>query len=248
MPPDRLLGDGKGGGAQGALLLVVGAVGGVGASTLAAALSAELAADGSGVGLVDLDGLRGGIDVLLGVETEPGARWPELADVDGTVEATDLDGVLPTWRGVEVLSAGREAVSPRPEAVASVLGALLLRNAHLVVDLPAHGLGALAGRGPVERPDRTVLLTTQDVRGVVGGRAATPLLPGGEVELVVRSCRDPVVAADEVARLLGLPPALVLGSDRGIAGAVDRGLGPVPARGSRLGRTVRRLAARVSGG
>lgn len=89
---------------------MVGAVGGVGASTLAALLARERAVDGRRVVLVDLDLGHGGIDVLLGLERATGARWPELAAARGTLALDDLDGLLPRWRGVEVLSAGRTAV------------------------------------------------------------------------------------------------------------------------------------------
>ena len=234
--------------ARGVLTLVVGAVGGVGASTLAALLAAELAVHGAEVGLVDLDATGGGIDVLLGVETASGARWPDLATVHGAVQAGDLDGVLPTWRGVEVLSAGREALAPGREAVVGVVSALLERNADVVLDPPGHALEPVVGAGPVARPDRTLLVTAQDVRGVAGGATVVPLLPGGVVDLVLRRRPDPVVAVEEVGHLLGVPVLTTLGADRDLAGAVDRGLGPVPRRRSRLARAVRRTAHRVSAG
>ncbi len=91
--------------------VVVGAVGGVGASTLAALLARRRAAAGGSALLVDLDLGRGGIDVLLGLERASGVRWPDLAGVRGTLALDDLDGLLPRWRGVDVLSAGRPAVT-----------------------------------------------------------------------------------------------------------------------------------------
>ncbi|HOU94440.1 MAG TPA: P-loop NTPase [Polyangiaceae bacterium] len=237
------------------MIVVTGAVGGLGASTLAALLAAELARDGASVGLVDLDHVNGGIDVLLGAEGRPGARWSELAEVGGRVEAADLDGVLPSWLGVEVLSAGRRQVDPDAGAVAGVLGALLARHRHVVVDLPAHGLHAAAGLlgpggtggvGGIPAPACSVLLTGQDIRGVAGALAIRGALLGGPAGLVLRARRDAVVAPDEAVQLLGLPLLGTLRDDAGVAGAVDRGLGPVPRRRSALARTVRRLAAEVS--
>lgn len=229
----------------GSLIVVTGAVGGVGASTLAALLAAELARNGASVGLVDLDHTNGGIDVLLGVEGRPGARWSELADVSGHVEAADLDGVLLSWHGVEVLSAGRRQVDPRAGAVATVVGALVARHEHVVVDLPSGGLRGAAELGPVATPWCTVVLTGQDVRGVAGALAIREALPDGPVGLVLRARPDAVVAAAEAAHLLGLPLVATLPRDRGVAGAVDRGLGPVPPRRSGLARSVRRVAAQV---
>ncbi len=227
--------------------MVIGAVGGIGASTLAALLAAELARDGAPVGLVDLDQHRGGIDVLLGAEGCHGARWPELTDVRGPVAPADLDDVLPTWRGVEVLSAGRRPVEPAPGAVAAVVAALVARNRHLVVDLPVAGLALLAEAGPLQVADEVLVVTGQDVRGVAGALAIGARLPPAGAGLVLRARRDAVVAPAEVARLLGLPLVARLPADTGVAGAVDRGLGPVPPRRSALGRSVRTIARRVDG-
>ena len=56
---------------------VVGGCGGAGASTFACVLAAT-AATGWPAVLVDLDPVAGGIDVLLGIEAVPGARWSGL--------------------------------------------------------------------------------------------------------------------------------------------------------------------------
>ena len=56
------------------VLAVVGGSGGVGASTFAAALATAAAP----ATLIDLDPVSGGIDVLLGIEDVPGARWSGL--------------------------------------------------------------------------------------------------------------------------------------------------------------------------
>jgi len=231
----------------GSLVLVIGASGGVGASTMACVLAAELAADGSRVGLVDLDPLSGGLDVLLGVETRAGARWSELGDVRGDIAADDLDDVLLPWRGVEVLSAGRHHTVHSPAAVASVLTAMITRNDHVVVDLPARGLAGISGAGPLRAPDHVVLVVSQDVRGVAGALAIRDQVPTDRAYLVLRARPDPVVAPAEAAQLLDLRLLATLPRDRGVPGAVDRGLGPLPPRRSRLARAVRSVAVQVSG-
>ena len=66
-----------------ATIAVVGASGGVGASTFAAALArTQCAAVGRAL-LIDAHAYSGGLDLLLGVEAEAGARWPELTVGDG---------------------------------------------------------------------------------------------------------------------------------------------------------------------
>src|SRR5579875_2141374 len=83
------------------VVAVLGGSGGVGASTFAAALAT---AAGRAV-LVDCDPLGGGIDVLLGVEAVPGARWSGLRVNGGRLDPHALDEGLPRWRDVRVLAA-----------------------------------------------------------------------------------------------------------------------------------------------
>ncbi|WP_234464930.1 CpaE-like family protein [Corynebacterium macginleyi] len=63
-----------------ATIAVVGASGGVGVSTFAAALARShcMAGEQSRALLIDATAHSGGLDLLLGVETSPGARWPDL--------------------------------------------------------------------------------------------------------------------------------------------------------------------------
>ncbi len=62
-------------GARGEVVAVIGGRGGAGASVFAVAL-AQAATDSL---LVDLDPWGGGIDLLVGAETTPGVRWPDLS-------------------------------------------------------------------------------------------------------------------------------------------------------------------------
>lgn len=262
-----------------------------------------------GVTLVDLHPLRGGIEVLLGVEDRPGARWPDLAHVRGSLGPEDLDGVLPRWGDVAILgpdrrwavadgggdggtgvrgvgSAGRgvgghgvggHGVGGHDagghgvgrEALAAVLGALVVGSGVVVVDLPASAVvevvgiagragarvgpaaagpsgrtGPLAGRGGGVR---SVLVTSQDVVGVAAGLGTLAVLtaagvPAGATSLVVRGRPGARVAPPEVAHALGPPLLTGWPEDLSVAGATDRGLGPVVGRRSRLVRAVDRAA------
>lgn len=129
--------------AGGTLIAVCGAVGGAGTSTLAAAL-ARTVADHHPVTLIDADGHSGGLDLLLGLEDTPGARWPDLRLGEGTVAGADLRAALPTTSdGIAVLSAARSTLADPfrlgPEHLRPVLEALGGAPGITVVDLPAHG-------------------------------------------------------------------------------------------------------------
>jgi MinD-like ATPase involved in chromosome partitioning or flagellar assembly len=94
---------------MGNVIAFVPTSGGVGSSTLAAAVAVRAAAAGRAVVAVDLDPLAGCLDVVFGLEQEPGWRWPELADVAGVVDGLGLADELPVSCGVPVLSGRRDA-------------------------------------------------------------------------------------------------------------------------------------------
>ena len=85
-------------GEPGALVAVLSGRGGAGGSTLAAALALAGTRRGLPCTLVDLDPAGGGIDLLFGLETEPGPRWSELARWrDGRLCGRSLREALPTY-------------------------------------------------------------------------------------------------------------------------------------------------------
>lgn len=205
---------------------VLGGSGGVGASSFAAVLAAVA---GRSL-LVDLDVAGGGLDVLLGVESAPGARWSGLRLAGGQLELQALLAGLPAWGSVAVLAADDPALDP------SAVRQVVRTAAHgvpVVLDLPrassAERAAALLGC------DLVVVLGRGDIAGVVAAHAAVSALPELPVGLVVR--RGEVPAA-EAAALVGRPL-----------------LGELPALGGahrlcadRLPRVARRVAAGILDG
>ncbi|MFM6850796.1 MAG: hypothetical protein ACKOVB_17015 [Terrabacter sp.] len=96
---------------MGTVIAFVPASGGLGSSTLAAAVAVRAAAASRSSVLVDLDPWGGPKDVLLGLEQEPGWRWPELAEVAGIVDGQGLADELPMACGVAVLTSPGAAVA-----------------------------------------------------------------------------------------------------------------------------------------
>lgn len=107
--------------------LVVGTSGGVGASTLAAAVAAARATASGGLSrgprgyaggvpgasLVDLHLRGGGIDVTVGLEHVAGPRWPDLMRARGRVDGVALRRLLPQVHDCAVLAAdGRRWARP----------------------------------------------------------------------------------------------------------------------------------------
>ncbi|WP_211340857.1 pilus assembly protein FlpE [Xylanimonas allomyrinae] len=235
------------------LVAVVGARGGAGASCVAAAVAHGLRrAHGRGV-LVDLDAGGPGVEVLLGVEDEPGARWPELTGARGDVDGRGLLAALPRWGAVPVLSTTRLLpAAPDDDVVLDVCAALLRSGETVVADLPRPGAWTPAVRALLADADEVVVVTTASMPGAAGAvavaRALDGLTGGARARLVLRGPGAGRVEATDVERLTGLPVVAQVGEDRALAGAVERGEGPRVGRGTRLGRAGARVAELLAAG
>ena len=136
---------------------VIGGSGGLGASTLAAALAQSAARRGAGrVVLLDADPVGGLADHAAVLEHVGGLRWGELAGLDGDVDGDALLDRLPAAAGLGVLAGCGGAI---PAAtVAAVVRSVRAACDVLVVDgrapgaaLPAPSVAVLlAGVGPAE--------------------------------------------------------------------------------------------------
>lgn len=243
---------------------VVGARGGVGATTLAAALAhraqvdtardaprrrgrrpdGDVPAEGRGVVLVDVDPAGGGLDVHLGIEGVTGLRWADLAGARGEVSGHDVASLLPTWQGVAVLSSDRWRPGPAPPgAVADVLDALVDSHGTVVLDL---GRADVLDRGPgLVRCTTVLVVTPRDLLAVAGVVTLSESLRSStdDVRLVVGGPAPGGLGVLEVAHVVDLPVAGTLPRDRRVAALVERGAGPVATGRGRFPRSVARLAA-----
>jgi len=224
---------------------VVGACGGAGASTFAAALAHRLAGTAPTV-LVDLERAGGGIDVLIGLEGADGLRWPDLHHARGAVAGDELAALLPRWHGCAVLSADRSRPGPPPaDARDDVLAALREHHATVVLDLDRIDVH---DRGPTVASCRTVLVVVpRTLRAAAGALALRPALVEGaaDVRLVVRGPAPGGLGVLEIAHVVDLPVAAAMSTDRGLAAAGERGGGPTMRRGT-LGRAVGRVVAALA--
>lgn len=228
-------------GTLGPLVAVTGAVGGCGASTLAAAMAVR-AAPSRRTLLVEVDPHGTGVDLLLGAEDRPGLR---VEDVRADLGGPDPDAlwaavpaVLPGL-GVLARSRSRPADADAARVPDGAPGAVQAHRA-------AGGLAVCDRGGPVDggpgfaAADLVVVVTRADLQGAVAAGHALREAPGAA--LVVRTGRgDPLHPAD-VADAAGATQWLVLpeiGAVRRVTGAGE--LGTVLDRG-RAGR-VRRLAS-----
>ncbi|MFT4295198.1 MAG: P-loop NTPase [Micropruina sp.] len=226
---------------SGELLAVLGGSGGVGASTVAAALAWRASERGRSVALVDLDRAGGGIDLLLGGEREPGWRWPRFAAADGVLG--DVREFLPVIDGVTVLSTARGTdLEVGRESVTAVLGSLQ-RCFDLVLLDPGRGWSP-AGREALRLAGRTLLLVGGCVRGVAAGAQTVRAFGPPAAEVVVRRLPGVRVPDDAIEDSLGLPVVARLRHDPSLVVAAERGERPgLSRRRGGLGRVCDQLLA-----
>lgn len=210
-----------------AVIGVTGGRGGAGASVLSAALARHAARSGSRTLLLDADPLGGGIDLVLGAEAVPGARWSDYADRSGRLSSTALHDSLPARDGLAVLSWHRGAVEPvSAEAMRSVLDAALRGYDLVVADLPRQVTEASAEI--LAAADLTFIVVPAEVRAVVAADRVADLLRHHtrDLRLVVRGPSPGGLAPEVVAESLRLPLAGALATDRRLASAIERGEPP----------------------
>ena len=231
---------------RGGVIAVTAGRGGGGASVFATAL-AQTAGESL---LIDLDPCGGGIDLLLGGESAPGLRWPDLNLQGGRLGWHAVREVLPRRGRVSVLSSARGYHHIDPEPVAAVVEAGRRGGAIVVCDVPRQP--APAALCALEAADLVVVVTSCDVRGIAAAAATLGVLRSANpnVGLVLRGPSPgglgPREAADATAApvLAAMRPeplldrrletgGLRLGRRSPLAGAARRVLGVRPETGIR---------------
>jgi len=226
---------------------VLGASGGLGASTLAVALGVGAARRWGVTACVDGDLWGGGLDVTACLEHLPGLRWADLAGAAGELDGAALLRSLPTQEGVAVLSAGGNHDSPRRVAPHGVevraVTALARLCALTVVDL-GRGGGAQEGAGLLQACTDLLVLagtTARRLADVVSAARLVAGAPQGSVGLVLRTPRRDVVEPEKVALRLDLPLVALLPDDAQVMADADRGRVPGTRPAGRLTTVADRL-------
>ena len=216
------------------VILIAGASGGLGASTLAVATATVLSGGAPGV-LVDAGFGSGGLDVTLAAEHAEGLRWGDLAEHEGEADGSALRAALPMGP-VPVLAAR----GPRPGArtISDVVRALA-REGPVVADLPA---GRVAEPPWLGLADSVVLLVGLRPRWLRDAQTLGSALGGarGRTLLVTRGPRRSEGVGARVGEHLALPHVAHLADDPAVVRDEAGGRAP-RVRGS-VGQTARQLA------
>ena len=216
---------------DGMVLTVVGVGGGAGASTLAAAaamVSAEHRLRPDTL-LIDGDPLGGGLDLVLGVESTPGLRWPDLVVEQGRVAAPALHEALPSAApGLAVLACERVLPGAAPVDIGAGAARAVIEAGRSAGDLVVCDVSG--ERGPhaeqmLEAADLVVLVVPARLRSVAaaGAVAAHIRRRNPNQGLVVRGPAPGGVRAAEVTEALGLPVLAAMRAQPGLAARLERG-------------------------
>jgi secretion/DNA translocation related CpaE-like protein len=221
-----------------AAVTLIGGRGGAGASTAAVAVARAMAAERGACILVDADPWGGGIDLALGAEAVPGARWPDVVDLVGPDAARWLVASLPVSDGVSVLSQSRSRqgdsagaigapFQPPPavpaDTVSGVLDACLASGRAVVVDLARRPDAVTAA--VLARTRTLVVVVPAEVRACAAAAAVVDAV-GGAVEdlrLLVRGPAPAGLEAEDVAAAVGVPSFVEVRPEPGLAAALERG-------------------------
>ena len=187
------------------------AVGGAGASVLAAAVAQVLSRDGRTC-LVDADEFSGGADLLLGMESAEGLRWQDFAVGEGRLDGAALFEALPaapSSPSLKVLTSSRArglsgASRPAPVQVLETVKSLIAAEIAVVVDVP-RGAEWMCSVGPIA--DDFVIVVPTSVRGIAAaGRLAEQCEETGLAPVAaVRQTRHRDISAEEVEFALNIP-------------------------------------------
>ncbi|GAB3790408.1 septum site-determining protein Ssd [Nocardioides ungokensis] len=227
---------------HGLLVGVVGGSGGAGATTFACALG-QLAARSGPTVVVDADPLGPGADRVLGLESLDGVRWDALCQTTGRLSARSLREALPRRERLGVLTwyAGA-TVGLQAFAVREALSAAQRGHDTVVLDLPRTDDPVVEEM--VSRCDRVLVLVVPTVAGVASaGRLCARFADPSRLRLVVRGSG---IESEQVARATGVQVAARMADQRGLAEAIDLGLGPVRSRRGPLGRAAADVLLRLT--
>ena len=185
----------------GLVIGVIGACGGAGASTVAAGLALTAPEPAF---LVDAVPCSGGLDLMLGVEESPGARWEDFTTSSdlSLLDAARLQEACPARGNVAVLTASR---STHPQLV-TVEDVLPVVQAHIagvsIVDLsPWSDYTAEIARAC----DEIVLVTPPEVRPVAAAAHAVAFAQAARlnVHVVARYRSWSSMSPSEMADVIG---------------------------------------------
>ncbi|MEV4637894.1 septum site-determining protein Ssd [Actinoplanes sp. NPDC049548] len=231
----------------GRILAVLGGRGGAGASTLAGGLAVTAVHEGLRTLLLDADPLGGGLDLVLGWESEQGLRWPALAEAGPHADPSALLKALPNRGDLVLLSFSRDNLPAIPPEAMAVTMRTARENRDLtVIDVPRHLDDAAAIA--LASADHTIMIVPAELRATASAArvAAVAKLHCPQLSVVVRGPAPGRLRAREIARSLGLPLAGSLRPEQALCQGLEQGEPPAAGGKGPMADLCRELLARLT--
>jgi secretion/DNA translocation related CpaE-like protein len=183
---------------------------------------------------------------LVGGETLPGLRWPDLALQGGRLNWSAVREALPRHRGITLLSGTRRGYELDAGPADAVVDAGRRGGVTVVCDLPRRLTDAT--QAALDTADLVVLVSPCDVRACAATGSIAPVLAtiNPNLGLVVRGPSPGGLRAAEVADIAGLPLLASMKAEPQLAEQLERG-GLRFRRRSALAAAARRVLAVLPG-
>jgi len=210
----------------GRVVAIVGGRGGAGASVLAAATALTALNRGNNVLLVDGDPYGGGLDLVLGIESDTGIRWPALHEHSGRLPAafrSALPGRSAGDARLSVVSCDRDGPGPEPDAMAAVIDAGRRIGDTVICDVPRQLSDA--ARVALQRADLAVLVVPAELRACAAARRVAEAIRehGVRLHTLVRGPAPGGLPAAEVARAVDTPLLAAVRAEPFLDRSLERG-------------------------
>ncbi|APT83876.1 septum site-determining protein Ssd [Corynebacterium aquilae] len=210
---------------QATIIAVTGGHGGAGTTTLACALARAHATKGP-VTLIDTDPTSGGIDLTLGLENTPGARWEDLYDLGSTPNPTTLLRALPTTKDHIHLLTHTRSNTPQPDPpnpTPNLIAALSHTPTTTVLDLST----------PTRTADEhltlathTVLITAAEIRALAATTVQLAHLNtriDHQPHIILRHRHWSSITTSDAENILGRPITATIPTSIRLAKAIELG-------------------------
>jgi secretion/DNA translocation related CpaE-like protein len=226
---------------------IVPGAGGAGASTIASALAFHATSIFESVCLIDCDQTNAGLDIILGIEGQPGMRWPNFRSLSGAISGTDILRGLPVRDDVSILSTNSEDIVIGIQEVLEIVRQILSTTDLVILDL-SRDAGLSKDSELLALADMIWVVVPATVRGCASAdRVVANATDNNEnVELVVRSIPGATLTPLEVAQILNLPLAGYVSTDTRVVEQIEQGFGISSVHVGGFTRSMNLLANRLS--
>lgn len=231
---------------KGLCVAIIPGAGGAGASLLSAGLAFHARQLFSDVVLVDLDENSAGLDVVLGIETQPGMRWQDFHSLTGSISGSDILRGLPARDGVALLTHNDSETLPDKLLRDTIIQQLRGVSGLVIIDFPRFTNQKFAIE-ILKQCDVVYVVTPSTVRGSASTKKEIAHIckHATNVELIIRNFPGTNLDALKIAQSLDVPLAGSVNSDPRIVEQIEQGFGVAGIHLGGFTRSMNALAQRL---